>query len=297
MTTRWVFALLVLLASVPLAYSKGSPALILISGGGLAQPIAVTDPSMMKGFDPWMGQFADWGEKALVDAPCFRSSFEVLFYMKWPGRESSLDRADLQMIYTTRYCFTGQAGYVYLPGLGEPQYRRNIGTIIRGDADGKWHPATAAWDSLMGDAVAMSDQQRTPDMMLINGGELKNPVAITDPELLMTFNPWTAAFVDWDQPVSGGRLGWEYEILYFKRGIEPTTPYDRDGLTMIYGLRYCMDEDGGPGSVHLAGRNDQFGPENIRMVWDGTYAGRWNRSTPSWKALIERTVAGQEHDQ
>jgi len=291
--TRCMLALLVLLAGVPLAYSKGSPALILISGGGLAQPIEVTDPAWLQAFDPWTGQFADWQEKPLVDAPCFRRSFEVLFYMKWPGRESSLDRGDLQMIYATRYCSTGLAGYVYVPGPGELQYRGNTRTIIRGDQDGKWHPATPSWDSLMGDAVAMSEQQQKPDMILISGGELKHPVEVTDPERLTEFNPWTGAFVDWDRPVSGGRLGWEYEILYFKRGIESTTPYDRDGLIMIYGLRYCVDEDGGPGSVHLAGRNDQFGPENVRMVWDGTYAGRWSRSTPSWKTFIERTVAGQ----
>jgi hypothetical protein len=37
MTTRCLFALLVLLARVPLAYSKGSPNLILVSGGVLAK--------------------------------------------------------------------------------------------------------------------------------------------------------------------------------------------------------------------------------------------------------------------
>jgi hypothetical protein len=290
-----VFALLVLLSGVPLAYSKGSPALIRITGGGLFRPIEISDPASLKAFDPWVGQFADWQEKPLADAPCFRRSFEVLFYMRWPGGESALDRGNLQLIYATRYCSGGVTGYVYLPGPGEPQYGRNTGTIIRGSADGKWHVATPAWDSLMGDAVAISELQRTPDMILISGGELKRPVEITDSGLLTELNPWTGVFVDRDRPVSGGRLGWEYEILYFKRGIEPRTPYDREGLTMIYGLRYCVDEDGGPGSVHLAGRNDQFGPENVRMVWDGTYAGRWSRSTPSWKTFIERTVAGQGH--
>jgi hypothetical protein len=293
MTTRCLFVLLLLFAVVPLAYSKGSPELILVSGGGLAQPLEITDPSLLKAFDPWSGQFAEWQENPLIDAPCFRRSFEVLFYMKWPGRESSLDRGDLKMIYATRYCSTGSAGYVYLPGPGEPQYRANIFTIMRGEAEGKWHPATAAWNSLMGDAVAMSDLQRTPDMILISGGELKHPVEITEPDLLQQFDPWTAGFVDWVRPLSGGDLGWEYEILYFKRGAEPTTPFDRDGLTMIYGMRYCIDKDGGPGSVFLAGRDDKFGPENVRMVWDGTYAGRWNRSTSAWHSLIEREVAEQ----
>jgi hypothetical protein len=27
---------------------------------------------------------------------------------------------------------------------------------------------------------------------------------------------------------------------------------------LIYALRYCVDEDGGPGYVHLAGRNDKI---------------------------------------
>jgi len=294
MTRRCLFALLVLFLGAPRAFSKGSPDLILISGGGLSQPIEITDPGSLKAFSPWIGQFADWQAKSLKDAPCFRRSFEVLFYMRWPGRESALDRGDLQLIYATRYCFTGDTGYVYLPGRGEPGYGWNGGTIIRGAADGMWHVATAAWDSLLSDAVATADQQRTVDMILVSGGELKHPVEVTDPELLTEFNPWSAAFVDWDQPISVGRLGWEYEILFFKRGIEgATTPYDRDGMTMIYGLRYCVDEDGGPGSVHLAGRNDKFGPENVHMVWDGTYAGRWNRSTSSWKTFIERMVAAQ----
>jgi len=292
MTTRRMFAWIMLLVSAPFAFSKGSPDLILISGGGLSQPIQITDPNSLKAFNPWIGQFADWQAKPMADAPCFRRSFEVLFYMRWPGRESSTDHSNLQLIYATRYCSTGEAGYVYLPGRGEPQYGVNGGTIIRGAAEGKWHVATAAWDSLMSDAVAAAEQQRTADMILVSGGELKHPVEITDPALLMEFNPWSGAFVDWDR-VSGGRLGWEYEILYFKRGIEPSTPYDRDGMTMIYGFRYCMDEDGGPGSVHIAGRNDKFGPENVRMVWDGTQAGRWHPSTSAWNEFIERLVAGQ----
>ena len=79
MATRCVFALLVLVAGVPLAYSKDSPDLILISGGGLNQPVEITDPASLKAFDPWMGQFANWQQKPLVDAPCFEPVASVTY--------------------------------------------------------------------------------------------------------------------------------------------------------------------------------------------------------------------------
>ena len=175
-----ILSMLLIFAAVVSAYGKGPVDLILISGGGLNQPIEITDPASLHTFDPWIGQFADWKAKPLVDAPCYRRSFEVMFYMKWPGRNSSFDRGDLKMIYATRYCWTGEAGYVYLPGPDEPLYGGNGGTIIRGDADGKWHPATPAWDSLLSSAVTMRDQEATPDKIIISGGELKRPVEITD---------------------------------------------------------------------------------------------------------------------
>jgi len=294
MTTRCLSALLVLLAGIPLAYAKGSPDLITISGGGLTQPIEITDSTSLKAFDPWSGQFADWQQKPLAEAPCFRRSFEVLFYMKWPGRNSSEDRGDLKMIYATRYCSTGSSGYVYFLHSGQSHYRENVSTIMRGDAEGKWYPATPAWDSLVMNAVIASDPQSAPDMILIAGGDLKHPIEVTDSELLRTFDPWDGPFVDWKQPAAVGHCSWEYEIFYFKRGLErPKTSYDQDDLRMIYGLRYCLDADGGPGYVHLAGRNDRFGPENMQNVWDGKQGGKWHPSTPAWNAFIEHQISTQ----
>jgi hypothetical protein len=99
-------------AAVPFAYGKGPVDLILVSGGGLNQPIEITDSASLNAFNPWIGQFADWKAKPLVDAPCYRRSFEVMFYLKSAGLvPSPLDRGDLQMIYATRYCWTGEAGY------------------------------------------------------------------------------------------------------------------------------------------------------------------------------------------
>jgi hypothetical protein len=292
--------LLVTFAAVVSAYGKGPVDLILVSGGGLNQPIEISDPASLTAFNPWSGQFADWKAKALVDAPCYRRSFEVLFYMKWPERRSSaLDRGDLKMIYATRYCWTGEAGYVYLPGPDEPLYRPNGGTIIRDDADGKWHPATPAWDSLLSSAVTMRDQEATLDKIVISGGELKRPVEITDSELLSKFDPWTGVFVDWKVPARMGPCNWEYEVTYFKRGTgfkkgpKPETSSDQPGFKLIYGLRYCMGNAGEPGYVHLAGFTDKFWEQNVHIVWDGTQAGEWHPSTLAWKEFIQGEVDRQ----
>jgi hypothetical protein len=204
---KLILSTLLMMAAVPFAYGKGPVDLILVWGGGLSQPIEITDSATLNAFNPWIGQFADWKQKPLADAPCYRRSFEVMFYLKWPERDSSpLDRSDLKMIYATRYCWTGEAGYVYLPGPGEPLYGPNGGTIIRGDADGKWHPATPAWDSLLSSAVTMRDQEAVLDKVVISGGELKRQVEITDSELLSKFDPWTGVFVGLEGPGSHGPL-------------------------------------------------------------------------------------------
>ena len=52
MTSRWILALFTFLATIPVAYSKSSPDLILVSGDGLTAPIEITGLSSLKAFDP-----------------------------------------------------------------------------------------------------------------------------------------------------------------------------------------------------------------------------------------------------
>lgn len=290
--TLLVFAAL---AAASLAHAKGSPDLIVISGGGLARAVEITDPASLRAFDPWSGQFADWKQDAVAEPACYRQSYEVLFYMKWPGRKSPLDRGELKMIYATRYCFADGAGYVYLPRPGERNYAESNGTIIRADRSGNWSHSMPGWDALIRNALALKEQPAQADMILIAGGELKQPLQVTDGEALRNFDPWSAQFVDWERLTEGMRCGWEYEVRFFRRGVERKTPYDPYGFNMVYGVRYCLDENGGPGYIHLAGRNDKFGPENVVNAWDARHAGKWYPATAEWDKLIRTTVKSHPH--
>ena len=140
---------LIVFAGASSTYSKGLPDRILITSDR-AKTVAITNRETLKKFDPWSAQFIDWA-KGAVSAPADQSqSYEVFFYMKWPGRRSDYDRGDLKLIYTVRYVAgrEGAPGYVYLPGAGEKFHSNNIGTLWREKDDGKWHQASAEWDAV-----------------------------------------------------------------------------------------------------------------------------------------------------
>jgi hypothetical protein len=79
MTIRRLLALLAFLACISPTYGKGSPDLILITGGGLAQPIEITDSSSLKACDSWMVSLPIGNRPHLqmcrAPAVLFRSSF------------------------------------------------------------------------------------------------------------------------------------------------------------------------------------------------------------------------------
>ena len=149
MRNKPVSALLLLtvaLICVPPAFPKGPVDKIVIKGGGLAQAIEVKDRATLKSFDPWGGQFIDWSKGPVAAPRDIATSYEVYFYMFW----LPTDR-EMTLKYVIRYVpGSGDApGYVYLPGRGEKWYSTNMGTIMRGDNDGRWHLATGAWSVLV----------------------------------------------------------------------------------------------------------------------------------------------------
>ena len=139
----------IVFAGASSAYPKGLPDKILITNDG-ANTVAITNRETLIKFDPWSAQFIDWTRGAVSPPADQSQSYEVFFYMKWPGRRSDYDRGDLKLIYTVRYIagLDGAPGYIYLPGEGEKFHSNNIGTIWREKDDGKWHLASAEWDAL-----------------------------------------------------------------------------------------------------------------------------------------------------
>jgi hypothetical protein len=155
--------MLMMLVCARAAYSKGSPDKITIRGGKLARTIEIIDRESLKGFDPWTGQFIDWGKGFVVNPPNRNYTFEVFFYKKWPGRHSRYDQGDLKLIYALRYYpgRNGESGYIYLPGKGEAFYDLNIGTIIRKEHDGRWLFASPAWEALFKRALMAEAPHRS----------------------------------------------------------------------------------------------------------------------------------------
>ena len=125
------------------AYAKRPVQKITISRPGVAGALEVTQKEALDLSNPWSGRFIDWS------APASRPSEAMPVYEV--TLHAQLNDSALTPIYQFRYApgADGGRGHVYLPGQGEPWYRRNVRIILRHGHDGRWHPATAAWDAQM----------------------------------------------------------------------------------------------------------------------------------------------------
>lgn len=143
-----ILILAVLAATIP-ASAKGPVSLITISGGGLEEPIKITDPEILDRFNPWGGQFIGTGG-ALKTPPSIghKAPYEVHFYL-----QNAQDQSELRYMFYYYPSLVGRRGLIYLPGSGEPYYSVNAYTIIRGGSDGYWHYAMPTWDETVSGLV------------------------------------------------------------------------------------------------------------------------------------------------
>ena len=126
---------------VSLVFAKGSPDKITIWGPPLAEPIQITNPETLNGFDPWNGQFLDRSLGTIAEEPRVQDIYNVIFYVRNNNEE-------IRIFYAFRYSPnpSGGQGFIYLPGEGEPWHLMNGQTIVRTSG---WHYASREWDTLI----------------------------------------------------------------------------------------------------------------------------------------------------
>jgi hypothetical protein len=132
------------LGQAPAALATMPPERLEITGGGLKQPLEITDVDVLKLFNPWTGLFVDWSQDPGREPPVELPRYEVRFYVRTA-------KGGERLAYVVRYVagLEGQAGGVYLPGPGQQWYETNIRTIARRGRDGKWHRGSEAWQPVL----------------------------------------------------------------------------------------------------------------------------------------------------
>ena len=139
-------ALLALIVTAPFSLSAVAPEIksttrITISADDLAGPIEVTDEAVLALSHVFAGTFID----RLAPAPDARlPRYTLTFDIQ---TLHGVKEAAYVVLYSVDD-MTGE-GFVYLPGRGEPSYRRNISTILRNGQDGYWHRASDEWSAVI----------------------------------------------------------------------------------------------------------------------------------------------------
>jgi hypothetical protein len=138
------------------AFAKLPMVKMSLSGDGLAQPIEVTDATILRNFNPIGDGFVDLSRPPLSGAPEGSAvAYEVLFYLEADVEDAAGRRFLMQRRYALRYYRdpeTGQ-GYIYRPTKDEIRKRPDAKLIVIRNLDGLWHHASPDWDRLIGPLV------------------------------------------------------------------------------------------------------------------------------------------------
>jgi hypothetical protein len=123
----------------PLAFEIKDTVKITISGKPLPVSIEIVDPSVLA--------LSHVFEGAFIGAPVSEPD------ASWPRYTLTFDiqtrdgvKSAAYVVAYTRSRWTGEA-FVYLPGPDDGPYRRNISTILREGANGRWHRASEKWSA------------------------------------------------------------------------------------------------------------------------------------------------------
>jgi hypothetical protein len=146
--TAWAVVIIMFTALATLA-AKGPTRRVTLSGPGIVGVHDVNDRAALA--NVWAGDFI--GEPTTKPDRSL-PRYLVEFFVQPP-------RERVQMMYTITYVRDPRTGdgYVYLPGRGEPGWKRNVQTILRDGLDGTWRHASSEWNRGMSAGLARAHQR------------------------------------------------------------------------------------------------------------------------------------------
>src|ERR1700676_3710152 len=107
----------------------------------------------------------------------------------------------------------------------------------------------------------------------IKGADLKTPIEISDPEILVNFQVWTGPGTKPPQSLR------RYQVLFH------TDPNEQ----IVYVVYYAFSPDAEPGYVYLPGESDEWAGLNVRSIWRGV-EGKWFRAWSAWERVARPII-------
>lgn len=130
--------------------------------------------------------------------------------------------------------------------------------------------------------------------IFIFGGNLSQPLEITNPKLLQSSNPWFGTFIQqWNQrslqQVNSPPDGVQRYQLDFYAASSPQGP-----SRLIYVVYYAFDSVARRGFVYLPGPHEQWYYKNTGSILRPHQDGHWNIADPAWCDQVNSIVARGE---
>jgi hypothetical protein len=141
-------------------------------------------------------------------------------------------------------------------------------------------------------AAAVPAHAKVPlERMSIWGGDLAEPIAITDAVTLRLSNPWHGSIAHWNGPEAQSPTSDTpvYDLYFEARWRVP--PLNTDLVRAIYYVRYAPGTDGSPGRVYLPGKGEFWYARNVQAIYRDGREGHWHTATQAWDARIREALA------
>jgi len=136
----------------------------------------------------------------------------------------------------------------------------------------------------------------------ITGAQLLNPIEISDPAILKSFNVWSGPgiFMNGREGTEGFIVDWAsgvmadhpdqlraFKVSFYVR--YANRPFNEQTDQLAYIVSYAVDSETGQGYVYLPGKSDESYSLNTRAIYRGR-EGNWFRANAAWQTAFRNAV-------